>query len=352
MPSNITRRIERELGIAGLLDALSVKLSASDLQSLMIDVFRTRSERLTEAFLRVRSDRDALFTPSSVNARDFLAFDAAAFRAASEFEAVDLSPVGPFGSAFTLGGTSQNNVLTTIRSAEVLGDPTVALAFEAARRRRSCGTVRLCASQRVIRLQPFDVPGYSPHFRLFCLVSAGRDTGSSGFELTHLREHVRVYLRLFRALNEIGFALADPLVEFADMGLIESALAQAGVSRDDVRSSIRAHRLGGSERFLRDHAIDALADARLPQLESPVIQPLRDEFPDAEFRVNHQRLEGLGYYRSFVLRISPRAPDGNFYPVIDGGFTNWTARLLGNRKERLLISGIGSEFICKTYRRT
>ena len=52
----------------------------------------------------------------------------------------------------------------------------------------------------------------------------------------------------------------------------------------------------------------------------------------------------------FTLRISPQAPDGNRYPIVDGGFTDWTARLLGNKKERLLISGIGSEFVCKTYR--
>jgi hypothetical protein len=61
-------------------------------------------------------------------------------------------------------------------------------------------------------------------------------------------------------------------------------------------------------------------------------------------------MEGLGYYCSFTLRISPQAPDGRRYPIVDGGFTDWTARLLGNRKERLLISGIGSEFVCKTYR--
>jgi hypothetical protein len=37
--------------------------------------------------------------------------------------------------------------------------------------------------------------------------------------------------------------------------------------------------------------------------------------------------------------------------VADGGFTDWTARLMGNnRKERLLISGIGSELVCKKYR--
>jgi hypothetical protein len=36
--------------------------------------------------------------------------------------------------------------------------------------------------------------------------------------------------------------------------------------------------------------------------------------------------------------------------IVDGGFADWTAGLLANRKERLLISGIGSEFVCKTCR--
>jgi hypothetical protein len=31
------------------------------------------------------------------------------------------------------------------------------------------------------------------------------------------------------------------------------------------------------------------------------------------------------------------------YFLVDGGFTNWTQQLLSDRKERLLISGLGSE---------
>ena len=50
-----------------------------------------------------------------------------------------------------------------------------------------------------------------------------------------------------------------------------------------------------------------------------VIAPLRDEFPEAEFRVNQQRLEGLDYYRWFTLRISPAAPDGNRYAITGAG---------------------------------
>jgi len=288
--------------------------------------------------------------PSTVSARDLITFDSVAFQAASEFAALDLSPVCPFAAAATLGGTSQNNVVTAIRNVEALGDPTIALALEAGRRRPSVALVRLCASHRVIRLQPFDVPGYSPHFRLFALLTAGRDTGSFRFETANLVEHVRVYLLMFRLLSGVGFALRNPLVEFADMSAVEAELEAAGITREDVRKSIRAHQLGGSERFLRERGITALTDAQHTQLEADVIGSLLDEFPEAEFRVNQQRLEGLGYYCSFTLRISPHAPDGRRYPIVDGGFTDWTARLLGNRKERLLISGIGSEFVCKTYR--
>jgi hypothetical protein len=350
MPSAIAQRIERQLGFSGLVEALSKRLPPSDLQSLLIEVYRNRADPVKEAGILAQFGRDPLLAPSTADAREFLAFDSAAYEAAAEFAAVELSPVSPFGAAFALGGTSQNNVLTTIRNSEALGDSTIALALEAARRRGSNGLVRLCASHRVIRLQPFDVPGFSPHFRLFALVTGGRDTGNFRFEMEQLLEHSRVYLRLFGLLPSSGFELQFPIVEFTDMNAVEETLAAAGVGRDEVRESIRAHRLGGSETFLRERGIALAQESRHPLLESGVIEPLRDEFPAARFRVNQQRLEGFGYYRAFALRLSVQAPDGNIYPIADGGFTDWTARLLGNKKERLLISGIGSELVCKIFK--
>ena len=90
---------------------------------------------------------------------------------------------------------------------------------------------------------------------------------------------------------------------------------------------------------------------RIARVKTELIDKLRHEFPDAQFRFNLARLEGLGYYRGLCLRISPVAPDGNRYPITDGGLTDWTARLLENRKERLLATGVGSEFACVKYRR-
>jgi hypothetical protein len=350
MPSKIARRIERELGMPELVQALANKLSASDLRSLLMEVFRIRAAQVKEPAMLSQGARDPLLAPSAVSARELMSFDKAAFEAASHFDALDLSPVCPFGATNSLGGTSQNNVLATIRNADVLGDSTIAMAFEAARRRRWYEeVVRLCASQRVIRLQPFDVPGFSPHFRLFGLVTAGRDTGALSFETAAMREHAGVYLRMFRSLSAAGFSLDKPLVEFTDMAALEASLTAAGVTRDEVQQSIRAHWPGGSERFLENRGIALPVDQRHPLIESEVLEPLRAGFPEAQFRVNQARLEGLGYYQRFALRISPLAPDGNRYAAGDGGFTDWTARLLGNRKERLLISGIGSEFVCRKY---
>ena len=367
MSSKILARIAAGAGVPRLADILAEDLSGSDLQSLLLHVFRGRAGELREHDLMAASGR-GLLAPSRVSARRLNLFDRVAFTVAGSFEALDLSPVAPLGLNQVLGEIDQNNVLTTIRNAEVLGDPTPALALECARRRkdvelRAGGALRLCASARVIRLQPFDFPGYTPHFRLFALVTAGRDRGSHTFEIEHFGEHIRFYLELCRALTGVGFSLASPLVEVSDAAVVQDLLSAAGVSPEEARATIRAHKPGESERFLAERKVtlpEAVEDPatelpgvdvrhRLARVKTAVFDALAAEFPEARFRFNLARLEGLGYYRGLCLRISPLAPDGNRYPVTDGGFTDWTARLLQDRKEQLLATGIGTEFACSRY---
>ena len=368
MTSKILGRIAAETGVTRLDAILARDLSASDLQSLLLGVFQARAEALDEAGVMAGSAR-ALLAPSQVDARVLNRFEQAAFGVAREFEAIELSPVSTLGLNQVLGEIDQNNVLTTIRNAEVLGDPTPAMAVECARRRRDQKLrgpepVRLCASHRCIRLQPFDVPGFTPHFRLFALVSAGRDTGSHAFEMIELRKHVRFYLDLCRALSQCGFSFGEPLVEISDAGVIHGLLEKAGVRAEELREAIRAHKPGESERFLAERGVKlpsevddpareiagVAAEHRLARVKTDVFEVLANEFPEARFRFNLARLEGIGYYRGLCLRISPVAPDGNRYTAIDGGFTDWTARLLQDRKERTLASGIGEEFACSRYR--
>lgn len=355
MQSKIIQRIASEAGLPGLPSALS-ELPSSDLQSLLMYVYQARTAGLGISDVSRVADRP-LLQPSKIDARLFNSFDRTAFEIAEDFEAIELAPVCALGLNRVLGAIDQNSVLTTIRNVEVLGDATMPMAMECAiRRKNSPRIVRLASSHRVVRLQPFNVPGYVPHFRLFSMVTAGRDTGSLAFEIQHLGEHIRCYLRLFRRLNNHGFHLASPLVEISDTGVVRRLLAAHGVSLDEVRESIRAHRPGGSAQFLAERGL-ALPELpagpgaeRLARIKSELMDVLQAEFPEAQFRFDLARLEGLNYYTGFCLRISPEAPDGVRYPVADGGFTDWTARLLQNKKERLLTSGLGTEFVCLRYR--
>lgn len=352
-PSKITGRIVSECGIPRLFSVLAAELAASDLQSLLLEVFRARVADRRDSEILDRAVHASLFAPSGVDARLMNAFDLIAFQAAAAFEAIELSPLCPLGAEAVLGGIDQNNVLSALRGAEVLGDPTTAMAVEVARRRkevasRTASPVRLCCSHRVIRLQPFDRPGFSPHFRLFALVSGGRDRGSRGFETEELGEHIRFYLELFRGLNAGGFCFERPLVEISDLDGIERQLMAHGVTCQEIRETVRAHRPEASKELLAARGIELASAESDPAIER-VFEPLRRDFPEAEYRVNPTRLEGLGYYSGWCLRISPAAPDGVRYAIADGGFTTWTARLLQDKKERLLTSGIGVEFACRKF---
>jgi hypothetical protein len=42
---------------------------------------------------------------------------------------------------------------------------------------------------------------------------------------------------------------------------------------------------------------------------------------------------------------------GDSFMLADGGFTDWTQLLLGDSKERLMTSAIGTELICRLFRK-
>jgi len=374
--SKILARIAREVGQPNLPRILVDELAPSDVTSLLLGVFEGRANRLEVPDL-LSADRD-LFQPSAIDQRVLHQFDALAFQAAEEFEAVELSPVCPLGIHHVLAQVHQNNVLTALRNSEILADPTVSQALECVRRRRAFRSgrqigqeVKLCGSHRLIRMQPFDVPGFRPHFRLFSLVSAGRDTGSDAFETSALYSHLCVYLRLIRALECIGFRFERISVEISDTEIVNRLVESAGLNLDEIRARVKAHALGSAKELLRERGVifpDSVEDpekelgnlaskypisiamARLQRVQEQVLKPLQLEFPHVEFRIDLSRLEGLSYYAGLCMKLSASNREGLRLPLADGGITNWTQRLLSDRKERLLTSGIGTESVCGQYR--
>jgi hypothetical protein len=310
----IVARVARALGGSELIEGLARRLAPTDLQSLMLHVYRERSQRRTPAELLAQHERSAMVQPSTADPRLLIELEQLAFACAAGFAAVEPSPVAPLGLNVVLGQIDQNSCLATVRNAEVLADPTTVNALECARRRRAgeAGTIRLCARSRQLRLQPFDTPGFSPHFGMFSLVSAGRDRGGLAFELESLREHLSVHLSLLARLPALGYTVSELTVDVSD------------TARDQGR-------LGAVEREL----FGGLAAAH----------------PEVAFRLDPTREQGRSYYAGLCLSVNATDASGHRMNLADGGFTDWTRRLLSNAKERLMVSGMGIEILPKRFRR-
>lgn len=280
-------RVARRVGGAEFVDRLAA-LSGSDFTTLMLEVARRRAARETPATVLRRYQRDRFVRPGGTPwAPVRRAEDALLGCLSPETEVVPLAPLVPLGTHSALATVSQHKVVTAIRACEVAADLTNALALEAAvRRAGDLDTVRLAGVQRVVRAQRFP-SGWAAHFGLFGMVTAGRDTGSLRFERSSLDEHLR-------------FGVA--------------ALRAAGVARVQV-------------------ALTPLSEAG---------ELVAADLAGPDVVVDRSRAAGRGYYRDLCFKVNALV-DGAAEEIGDGGFTDWTARLLANGKERLLISGYGVE---------
>ena len=242
-------------------------------------MFERQAERRDPATLLAQYERDGTRRRRGLQCTPL---DAAALRAAEGFEPVELAPVAPLGLNAVLGRIHQNNVLSTIRTTEVVADPTASLALEAAVRRRR-GEERRAA----VRARAHPAPAADPRpARLHAALPAlrARHRGARA-AVTRLRaealsEHLAVYRRLLDGLGIDGYRC-----EVAG----EPRLDIPGATYDSERRSTLLRRP--------------------------------------------------------MLQIWATDGDGVTYPLADGGRIDWTQRLLSNRKERLLTSAIGISLV-------
>lgn len=305
------RRVVEEVIGAEAADALGERLAGSDLTSLLLEVMKRRAALRSPREIARQYERDRFTQPAGVDARALMAMGARAVDAiGSGFELVETSPLVPLGTHSVIAGISQNRVVSTVRSTEVAADPTNSLALEAAARRqtllrddpRSAVVVRLASIDRVTRAQQFDGPRSFAHFTLLGLVSAGRDVGNRGFERDALLDHLRALIAVCRVAGfpRLSVQLTDP---DGDLGAI----------------------------------VDTVRDAVSSDAESS-----GESSGDVSVTAWPERTAGRDYYRSLCFKLSVVDGDETI-EVADGGVVDWTQSLLGNRKERLMISGISVE---------
>ena len=313
--SAITDRIERELGIPGLASLLAERLEPSDIQSLLLEVYRRLVRRRSTASLLADYSRNRFVEPSPISPGEYVEWDRHALSLLPRaVEAIELSPLCPLGASAAMAGLEQDRVISTIRNTEVLSDSTNVLALEAAVRRRalkqrtarSGEPVHLAASHRLVRGQRYADPRLAQHFKVFSLCSAGRDGGGFRFEMEALELQIGFYLAAIRE-----FLNSSTTLEVA-LTLLDSGTTLTGAA-EELLGRLR-------ERFGLEAVIDPT------------------------------RTAGRGYYRTACFWIHGSRGDGEKSQLCDGGCVDWTQRLLSDAKERLVISGVGSDRVC-TLRR-
>ncbi len=315
MHNKILQRIIRNTGVNNLFEILSKTLSQSDLQSLLMEVYQKRVSALSVHDILKRYINSRFFKPSDINPVLFKKLDLLAMSILPEdFEPIELSPVCPLGTCSGMATISQNNIISTIRNSELVSDVTNVLALECSLRRkellakhnRSVKSVKLCASHRLTRGQAFEEEHYSAHFAILSLCTAGQDEGDYNFEISHLKEHIEFYLDLLyqvldhEHLNQIEVTITD------------------------------------------------FSKTWLQSLQLKVISPLKKKFNRSEFLFNQNRESGKNYYDSVCFQIHYKNKENDPFLLVDGGFTDWTRKIMNNNKERFLSSGIGIELLIKT----
>ena len=309
MQKRIIQRIEAELQCPHLFESLVEKCSPSDLTSLLLEVYREKTKKITPKALLQQYTQNRFVQPAKANVRESIAFDSLAYSLLpNDFEVIELSPLAPLGSNSVIASVDQNNVLSTIRNTEVCSDPTNVMALESAvRRQRLKKNVKLCSSHKAVRCQKFEGANFFPCFRLLALTTAGKDEGSFKFETESLFEHISYYVELLNKVQTLDIKVSDLVVH-----------------------------------------LTALDESRMPILQQ-VMNRLAATHKSVSFQFDQNRMTGRGYYRDVCYHILTKDASGNHLILMDGGFTNWTQLLLSNEKERFLISGLGSERLLVLY---
>jgi len=314
--SLIIERIEREARVPDLANILTNRLAPTDLQSLLLEVYGRRAKKREPKLLLEDHISNRFTRPSVSSPRRLLEWDRIAFsRLPKVFQPIELSPVCPLGTVSALSPISQDWTVSTIRNTEVVADSTNVLAIECAVRRREqrnfssgkAASVHLAASHRLLRGQKFGVgPDAKQHFRIFTLCSAGRDTGNLMFETESLGNHVGFYL---------------------------AALGQ----------------FLGTKRALRVAISDFGSKTPRAAVQSGVLEKLRSRYRRVKVGIDQSRTQGRGYYGELCFKVFATDSTGKERELVDGGDVNWTQKLLNNAKERLIISGCGSERLCELF---
>jgi hypothetical protein len=301
-PTANLERILCKLKKADLINLLVEGISGSDLNSLLLKVFseKTKTSSPNDLLKRYRENRFVHPAKVDVLLLKQLEMDVINIATKHSSSPIQLSPVAPLGCTSVIGTVDQNKVISALRGTEVVSDATNLLALHISdliktNKNKKEDFIRFCTTHRHVRAQFFgDAPGMLPHFHLFCMVTSGVDQGSYSFEKQSFWEHIKVYQSIFKTLfrSEIEIIFSE---------------------RDGYKDT------AGLVSRIINHGNELSMNVSISKVE-----------PNKENQ----------YYKGLQFTLKTVIDDKEYY-IGDGGFVDWTQKMLGNKKERLLISAIG-----------
>jgi len=314
MESPIVTKILQRIGQPDLVRILTEDLTGTELNTVLLDVFSDASSKLSPAQLLNRYQSNRLVKPADLPVLELkrMELEMLELFARLSFEPIELSPVSVLGSCSVVATADQDKVLSALRGTEVLADATNSIALHICdlKQNKSLSSrtdmISFSTIQRHIRTQQITGKGFTPHFKIGCLVTAGTDTGSFSFEKQSLYQHIMAMKELYMDYYKVD-----------------------GIS---FRFLCRKHGYDSSERLAEQ--VREFVIGKHPDISIDIIKT-----PEKE----------IDYYKGIQYKIDIRV-NGKSYEIGDGGFVDWTQQMLQNKKERMLSTGIGFDFMYRILR--
>jgi hypothetical protein len=297
--SKITDRILKEMDCVDLLQKLKL-ISTSDFNSLMLDIYQLQIDKLqpTDILNNYKSNR--FVTPSEIDPLDYhkLEIDVLSLAKENEITPILLSPTAPLGNSSVLGSVDQKNVVSATRGTEVLSDSTNMMATILASKIKqgeinNVSGIHMCSTSRLTRAQSFSGPRFFAHFGLFSMVSSGKDTGSYQCERDLLTKQLSFYNNFFQTHYKANLSIV-------------------------LRKRRGYTDMDGF--FNRIH------------------EDVKSQLPHIPITIDETDIEN-NYYKGVNFKIIMNIENQEI-EIGDGGFVDWTQKMLVNKKERCLISAI------------
>jgi hypothetical protein len=300
--NKILKNIQDKLSNDHFLAEIAQKLSGTEFNSLLLEIFNARAATIKPARLLKEFENNRFVGPAKIDTIKSRELELTWLKHAEKngFRAITLSPVSPLGTCSVMGKVNQNKIISSLRGTEVVADATNVLAMKIARDFKRGLNKNLLAKYSTVhrhtRSQFFNNPDFSAHFDVFCMVSGGFDRGNYIFEVQQLNEHIGTILDLVK----ISFPQARPYLKFylkEDNKTLKNALTESHYAWNTIQY---------------------------------------DFFTDLENK----------YYQAIQFKIftSLNAREVN---IADGGIVDWIQQLTGNKKHRAMISGVGIELMQK-----